>query len=518
MLAEETPVELRRVRRCSPTATRTCASEPFGERRARLEAMVSERRRRSTSRRRPPTPEPARRSGSTRSRAPGLDGVVAKALDSPYRPGERTMVKVKHQRTADCVVAGYRTHKDGKGVGSLLLGLYDDEGEPAPRRCREQLRRAAARRARRRGRAVPGRQRSRDHPWREWGGAEATRRRRRMPGAASRWNAEQGPVLGGAAHRARRRGRLRAPPARPVPPHRPLRALAPRPRSRLVHVRAARDPRPHRAPRGLRRLTRHPVAAFVTHPARRRRRVGRGLLGARPGIRRSPRGQRARWRRTAVTIPSGRSIRHAAAGALRRQPCPASTPTPACVALSWVVGHAAGSGTRIATLRWACTTGQRVRPGSTGQLASASRASVQRDPDRLEHRVAAGAPASGRTAPRWRRADSASARSGRSRTPAGPPSPTAMKYRARSSFVSPRAGAHRPDVTFTVWSRDAARHGDGASVTERHPAGRGTAAVRQGKRRETIWYPLSVPVGVRPRVAGERGRGPRFFMRGDRTR
>src|SRR5215510_10094664 len=58
----------------------------------------------------------------------GLDGVMAKRLDEPYRPGERTMVKVKHQRTADCVVAGFRWHKNGQGtmVGSLLLGLYDD--------------------------------------------------------------------------------------------------------------------------------------------------------------------------------------------------------------------------------------------------------------------------------------------------------------------------------------------------------------------------------------------------------
>ena len=58
----------------------------------------------------------------------GLDGIVAKRLDGPYTPGLRTMVKVKHERTADCAVAGYRIHKDGKGVGSLLLGLYDDEG------------------------------------------------------------------------------------------------------------------------------------------------------------------------------------------------------------------------------------------------------------------------------------------------------------------------------------------------------------------------------------------------------
>src|SRR5262245_66694971 len=60
----------------------------------------------------------------------GLDGVMAKRLEEPYRAGQRTMVKVKHKRTADCVVAGFRWHKNGAGtmVGSLLLGLYDEEG------------------------------------------------------------------------------------------------------------------------------------------------------------------------------------------------------------------------------------------------------------------------------------------------------------------------------------------------------------------------------------------------------
>ncbi|MGZ8829687.1 MAG: ATP-dependent DNA ligase, partial [Thermoanaerobaculia bacterium] len=60
----------------------------------------------------------------------GLDGVMAKRLDAPYRAGERTMIKVKHARTADCVVAGFRWHKNGPGtmIGSLLLGLYDDKG------------------------------------------------------------------------------------------------------------------------------------------------------------------------------------------------------------------------------------------------------------------------------------------------------------------------------------------------------------------------------------------------------
>jgi ATP-dependent DNA ligase len=59
----------------------------------------------------------------------GLDGVVAKPTRASYAPGKRTMLKVKHHRTADVVVLGYRVHKSGSGVGSLLLGLYDDEGE-----------------------------------------------------------------------------------------------------------------------------------------------------------------------------------------------------------------------------------------------------------------------------------------------------------------------------------------------------------------------------------------------------
>jgi len=59
----------------------------------------------------------------------GFDGIVAKALDRPYAEGRREMVKVKHRRTVDCVVGGYRLQKDGGRVGSLLLGLYDDAGE-----------------------------------------------------------------------------------------------------------------------------------------------------------------------------------------------------------------------------------------------------------------------------------------------------------------------------------------------------------------------------------------------------
>ncbi|MGV8897228.1 MAG: ATP-dependent DNA ligase [Rhodoglobus sp.] len=59
----------------------------------------------------------------------GLDGVVSKPLAAPYAPGKRTMLKTKHVRTADVVVIGYRIHASGSGVGSLLVGLYDDDGE-----------------------------------------------------------------------------------------------------------------------------------------------------------------------------------------------------------------------------------------------------------------------------------------------------------------------------------------------------------------------------------------------------
>ena len=121
----------------------------------------------------------------------GLDGVMAKRLDAPYRAGERTMIKVKHKRTADCVVAGFRWHKKGAGtmVGSLLLGLYDDEdvlhhvGVTAafPDAMRRQL---VEELQLLRQNALEG------HPWRGWAEAqeEASEKGQRLPGATSRWN------------------------------------------------------------------------------------------------------------------------------------------------------------------------------------------------------------------------------------------------------------------------------------------------------------------------------------------
>jgi len=118
----------------------------------------------------------------------GLDGVVAKHESTTYQPGKRAMVKVKHARTADCVVAGFRWHKQGPGthVGSLLLGLYDAAGTlhhvgvtssfsmDARRRLAQDL--------------EPLRKDALDgHPWRHW--AEMSEGGQRVPGAQSRWSA-----------------------------------------------------------------------------------------------------------------------------------------------------------------------------------------------------------------------------------------------------------------------------------------------------------------------------------------
>jgi ATP-dependent DNA ligase len=121
----------------------------------------------------------------------GLDGVMAKRLDAPYRAGERTMIKVKHARTADCVLAGFRWHKNGPGtmVGSLLLGLYDDRGTLHHVGVAASFTTAARRQLA--AELAPLRQNAlEDHPWRDWAeapdDADATGQRR--PGATSRWN------------------------------------------------------------------------------------------------------------------------------------------------------------------------------------------------------------------------------------------------------------------------------------------------------------------------------------------
>jgi ATP-dependent DNA ligase len=100
---------------------------PFADRRARLSALVGESS--STVGVTPATRDPAVAAEWLASSGQGIDGVMAKAADLPYRPGQRAMLKVKPERTADCVVAGFRPYVDRPLLSSLLLGLYDAAGE-----------------------------------------------------------------------------------------------------------------------------------------------------------------------------------------------------------------------------------------------------------------------------------------------------------------------------------------------------------------------------------------------------
>ena len=102
---------------------------PFTERRARLESALLKTLKPVYLTPMTPDVELASRWFAEFEGA-GLDGVIAKRADEPYRPGARAMQKIKHLRTADCVVGGFRWYKgsEGKAVGSLLLGLYDEDG------------------------------------------------------------------------------------------------------------------------------------------------------------------------------------------------------------------------------------------------------------------------------------------------------------------------------------------------------------------------------------------------------
>jgi ATP-dependent DNA ligase len=118
----------------------------------------------------------------------GLDGVMAKPADAPYQPGKRAMIKVKHARTADCVVAGFRWHKSGSDrIGSLLLGLYDDKGRLHHVGVTSSFTMAARKTLV--DELAPLRVNALEHhPWREWADAQA-QMTSRMPGGQSRWSA-----------------------------------------------------------------------------------------------------------------------------------------------------------------------------------------------------------------------------------------------------------------------------------------------------------------------------------------
>ncbi|MCG8419993.1 MAG: ATP-dependent DNA ligase [Proteobacteria bacterium] len=156
---------------------------PFAERRTHLESLLAEAQ--------PPIHlTPATRDRNTaadwfdRFEGAGLDGVIAKRLDDIYQPNKRSMLKIKHSRTADCVIAGFRWHKNGPGtmVGSLLLGLYDENG------ALHHVGVAASFTAKRRAELVEELEPLREgaaetHPWLHRNGEM-----QRIPGGESRWS------------------------------------------------------------------------------------------------------------------------------------------------------------------------------------------------------------------------------------------------------------------------------------------------------------------------------------------
>ncbi len=166
---------------------RDLRATPLQERRARLESLLEAAR--------PPiylTPMTRDREIASdwlsRFEGAGLDGVMVKPERGVYEPGKRVMIKVKHARTADCVVAGFRWHKNGKDrlIGSLLLGLYDAKGRLQHVGVTSSF--TMAMRAQLADELAPLRERALEHhPWRDW--AEAGAEISRMPGGQSRWSA-----------------------------------------------------------------------------------------------------------------------------------------------------------------------------------------------------------------------------------------------------------------------------------------------------------------------------------------
>jgi ATP-dependent DNA ligase len=160
---------------------------PQDERRARLERLLADVR--------PPvylTPTTRDREVAERwleeFEGAGLDGVIAKPAGLVYQPGKRALLKIKHARTADCVVAGFRWYKDTRdAVGSLLLGLYDDQGTLHHVGVTSSFKMTKRRQLV--DELEPLRERAlENHPWREWADAEA-HATGRMPGGQSRWSA-----------------------------------------------------------------------------------------------------------------------------------------------------------------------------------------------------------------------------------------------------------------------------------------------------------------------------------------
>jgi ATP-dependent DNA ligase len=160
---------------------------PLAERRTQLEAAVN------TSEQIHVTPGTYDRELAQdwfgRFEGAGLDGVMAKTAEGTYQPGKRAQLKVKHLRTADCVVAGFREHKNGDGPGSLMLGLYDSDGRLHHLGVASSF--SVARRAELRHELAPYvAEDLTGHPWGEWAdaAAHASGDNAKLPGGSSRWS------------------------------------------------------------------------------------------------------------------------------------------------------------------------------------------------------------------------------------------------------------------------------------------------------------------------------------------
>ena len=167
---------------------RDLCDEPFSIRRAELERILANAQ--APLHLTPATQDLATaRDWFTRFEGAGLDGLVAKPVAGPYTPDKRTMLKLKHERDCDCVVAGFRWHKGGEGtaVGSLLLGLYNSEGKLQHVGVCASF--TAAKRKELVDFLAPYREDAlRNHPWQDWQSEEALSSGR-LPGGQSRWSA-----------------------------------------------------------------------------------------------------------------------------------------------------------------------------------------------------------------------------------------------------------------------------------------------------------------------------------------
>ncbi|MEO3974642.1 ATP-dependent DNA ligase [Streptomyces sp. CAU 1734] len=187
MLAERTPASFIAFDLLA-LGNRSLLDAPLAERRSLLTGALREVR--PPVHLAPATTDPElAREWFERYEGAGLDGIVAKPLDLPYRPDARLMFKIKHERTADVVVAGYRFHKSGPVLGSLLLGLYDGSGAlqhvgvcaAFPMKRREELI----------AELEPLRMESAEgHPWASWA-RESAHEGARLPGAPSRWTGKK---------------------------------------------------------------------------------------------------------------------------------------------------------------------------------------------------------------------------------------------------------------------------------------------------------------------------------------